>query len=132
MISKGYNLRNTEWEKIFYIKNGYLIIYETILTFHKHEKQNLYLINKNCPHLINRHIDISKSLKEYKKKYEYELFMKESRKYIGAHRDADFKKSFNVILSYKTKNNTKAISDFSNFLYEAMLLAYDVAHFDGL
>lgn len=97
IVCKNLCLVETDWEKIFYIKNGYLIIYETIIAYNKH-----------CPDLRNITADKYKKFKDnfesinidfrnFKKTNDYQGAIALIRNKVVGHIDSDFELYFNTI-----------------------------------
>lgn len=78
----------SKWEKMFFTKNIYLTIYETIETYSKYN-EFLYNCTKVNVVISEEFKEVGKVLKEFKKKYNYNKINRIRNK-ISAHIDIDF------------------------------------------
>jgi hypothetical protein len=105
-----------DWERKFYLKNGFVSIYETINTFNKHQKEILSLISEDYESFEPLYKDLQKKLKAFKKEHKYEEVIGKFRNTAGAHYDENFVEYFTSLNGIDKPNSVKTISDFSNFL----------------
>lgn len=106
----------THWERKFYFKNGYLIIYESLKTHGRHQKEIRELIIKDFKSLEPKYLILSQKLKLFKKEHNYETIITRFRNQAGAHYDKDFANYFEQLKLIDKPASVKALSDFSNFL----------------
>lgn len=78
----------SKWEKMFFVKNIYLTIYETIGTYNKYNGF-LYNYSKVNTAISEEFKEVGKVLKEFKKKYNYDKINRIRNK-MSAHIDIDF------------------------------------------
>lgn len=105
-----------DWERKFYLKNGFVTIYETINTFNKHQKEILALISEDYKSFEPLYKNLQKRLKEFKKEHKYEEVIGKFRNKAGAHYDENFDEYFTNLNAIDKPFSVKTISDFSNFL----------------
>lgn len=108
--------QETEWERKYYLKNGMLIIYETIKTYNKHQKEIRDLIDTDFKNFEPKFKAINDKLKEFKKFYDYDNLISKFRNKAGAHYDENFEEYFENLNTIDNPNSLKAIWLFSNFL----------------
>ena len=118
---KGLKDYETDWERKFYLKSGFVVIYESIKTFGKHQKKIKSLINSDFPELGSDYIAITKNLRHLKKEHQYENLISTFRNKAGAHYDEDFIIYFENLKNIDKPISLKTISDFSNFLMTLIL-----------
>jgi len=79
------------WEQAYFIKNGYLIIHETIETYSQIQQPILRkIISSNYPSFLPRYNDIFTTIKKFKKEHEFLKTIKGIRNTIAGHIDKDF------------------------------------------
>lgn len=108
--SKHLYLAKSDWEKIFFIKNIFLVIYETINSLHKHQ-QFLYVHSQQFEITLELHITASNSLKEFKKNYKYDSHINKIRNNISGHINENFEEYYDEIISFN--GETTALMAFS-------------------
>lgn len=113
---KSLNDSETHWDRMFYLKNGMVSIYETVKTYNKHQKELRELINTHYKDFEPKFNAINLKLKEFKKGFEYDTTISKFRNKAGAHYDENFVEYYNSLRSIDNPNNLKAIWLFSNFL----------------
>lgn len=106
----------TNWERKFYLKNGFLAIYESSITFQKHQKEIRNLISEKFKTHELKYQSLNTKLKSFKKQYKYDIVISKFRNKAGAHYDEDFKIYFENLNVIDKPISIQAISDFSNFL----------------
>ncbi|WP_194767410.1 hypothetical protein [Tamlana sp. I1] len=116
----------TNWERKFYLKSGFVVIYESIKTFGKHQKKIRYLINSDFPELESEYLTINKNLRKLKKEHKYENLISTFRNKAGAHYDEDFIIYFENLKNIDKPISVKTISDFSNFLMKLIIFWSDL------
>jgi hypothetical protein len=105
----------TDWDRIYNLKNGLVTIYESIKTYNKHQKDILPLITK-YDQFRERYDLINKNLKGFKKKYDYDKTISNFRNKAGAHYDENFIEYFYQIVNIDSEESIEAIYEFSVFL----------------
>jgi hypothetical protein len=105
----------TNWERKFYLKNGFVVIYESAKTFGKHQKEIYSLIKSEFPELETKYKNITQDLKKLKKEHKFDSIISNFRNKAGAHYDENFVTYFKHLKSIDKPISVKTISDFSNF-----------------
>lgn len=105
-----------DWERIYFLKNGFVTIYEAINTFQKHQKELILLISEDYKSFEPNFQELQKQLKNFKKEYKFEEVIGKFRNKAGAHYDENFVIYFTNLKSIDKPISIKTISDFSNFL----------------
>ena len=126
-ITKGLLVSDESWQKIFYLKNAYLTIYETVKTFNSHNVNFKFIVAQEYSHLLEEYKEITLSLRVFKKEYNFDSGISKIRNSISGHSDKDFNVYYENILSLKSKKNIKAINDFMDIVYKLMKFSYDIA-----
>lgn len=116
----------TDWERKFYLKNGFVVIYESLKTFGKHQNEIRNLISTNFIELEPRFITITLKLKELKKEHQYNTLISKFRNKAGAHYDENFAEYFEHLNSIDKPISVKTVSDFSNFLMSLIVFWSDI------
>jgi len=116
----------TDWERKFYLKNGFVVIYESLKTFGKHQNEIRNLISKDFIELESRFRDITLKLKELKKEHQYDTLISKFRNKAGAHYDENFVEYFEHLSSIDKPISVKTVSDFSNFLMSLIVFWSDL------
>lgn len=106
----------SDWEKVFFIKQSFLIIYETIDKYSDHNKDIKEFCETRFVELKDDYLTISNDLKLFKKTFSYENMIKSIRNNIAGHIHSDFLKYFDTLLLLKDVNATDLISSFINIL----------------
>jgi hypothetical protein len=124
---KGFLITKTKWEIIYYSKYGFLIIYETIKTYHKYQKEFREIINENYPSFINEYNEINELLKQFKNKFEYDTKIAFLRNNASGHFNNDFSIYYNEISNLTLSGSVKAITEFLDFLKSLIYFIYKFA-----
>lgn len=110
-------LRSQEiWEEIFYLRHGYLTIYESLNTYNAYNRWLKNLIDSKYPTLTQNFKSVSKFIKEFKKDFSFEKHMAEIRNQAIAHIDASFPDYFMRISNFDIDKATEALLAFVNIL----------------
>lgn len=128
---KSLNDSDTHWDRIFYLKNGMVSMYETVKTYNKHQKELRKLISNNYKDFEPKFTAINSKLKEFKKVYEYDTTISKFRNKAGAHYEENFVEYYISLRSIDKPDNLRAIWLFSNFLMALISLwgeLIDVMH----
>jgi len=110
-----------DWEKKFHTKNSFLIIYESNITFKKHQK-NIHKLVSKYSNIKSEYQNLSNELKTWKKKYNYESTIKNFRNKAGAHYDENFIEYYENLNEINRYQNSDAIFEFNNFLVKLINL----------
>ena len=124
---KGFLITKTKWEIIYYSKYGFLIIYETIKTYHKYQKEFREIINEDYPSFINEYNEINELLKQFKNKFEYDTKIAFLRNNASGHFNNDFSIYYNEISNLTLSDSVKAITEFLEFLKSLIYFIYKFA-----
>lgn len=116
----------TDWERKFYLKNGFVVIYESLKTFGKHQKEIRNLISSDFIELESRYSAIILNLKELKKEHQYDTLISKFRNKAGAHYDDNFAEYFEHLNSIDKPKSIRTISEFSNFLMSLIVFWSDL------
>lgn len=116
----------TDWERKFYLKNGFVIIYESLKTFGTHQNEIRKLISKDFTELESRFRDLTLKLKELKKEHKYDTLISKFRNKAGAHYDENFVEYFEQLNSIDKPISVKTVSDFSNYLMSLIIFWSDL------
>ncbi|MDY3548960.1 hypothetical protein PG291_10130 [Riemerella anatipestifer] len=124
--SKNLYLAESDWEKIFFIKNTFLVIYETINSFHKHGK---FLNSKSKQNKITEelHTKANEMLKAFKKDFKYDSHINKIRNKISGHINENFEEYYDEIIKFDAEKTAlmtlaffKIIGSFQELLNELM------------
>jgi hypothetical protein len=115
----------TNWERKFYLKNGFVAIYESVKTFGKHQKEIRNLIMSDFPELEEKYKVIAQNLKSLKKEHKYDKLIVTFRNKAGAHYDENFEVYFTNLNLIDKPISVKTLSDFSNFLMSVIVFWID-------
>ena len=133
VVCKNMSLAETDWERIYFIKQGYLVIYETINTYHKHNSALRKIIFTKYSGLKNTFNTINTELKQFKKIHNYENVIGVIRNKVAGHIDEDFVLYYDIIAKLDGETIALTISHFIKILTELLNLSKDLAtHANGI
>jgi hypothetical protein len=103
------------WEEIYYLRHGYLTIYETIK---KIDSQGKWLKNAAAQNqvLLDEFQYVQELLKQFKNEYGYQKYLPNLRSKLTAHIDSDFSAYFQEISAFDIEKGIKALVDFIQFV----------------
>src|SRR5215218_8577536 len=127
VVCKNMCLAETDWERIHFIKQGYLVIYETINTYHKHSSELRNTIATKYSGFIKTFDAINKDLKQFKKIHDYENVIGLIRNKVAGHIDEDFILYYDTIAKLDGEKVALTISHFIKILTELLNLSKDLA-----
>lgn len=105
----------SSWEKFFNTKIAYLIIYETINTYHKYKGEVYKTVNREDRDQYKQFFRmLNEELAEFKEKYDYDNVMAKIRNKSTAHYDKNF---LDYYASYELLNDPKSKDIVREFLY---------------
>lgn len=113
---KGLFNSKSEWEEIYYSKSGFLTIYETINTYHSHQKDFKLFIDKDHPELLKDYKNLNKYLKNYKAKFKHKTEIASIRNKTVGHFDKNFVDYYELIKKLNKSESIIAIESFMIFL----------------
>ena len=127
------NLKNliiakTDWEKIFFIKNSYLIIHETInkLKPSKEKSAIQTIIESNYPKLKESLENLFNDIDTFKKATDYKK-IENTRHYTAGHIEKSLKRYYDTIQKLDGEEAANFISQFLIVLNKALFLTGDYA-----
>lgn len=91
VVCKNMCIVNQPWERAYFIKNGYLIIHETLETYSQSQQPVLReIISSNYSSFLPNFNNIFSSIKKFRKEHDYLKTIKGIRNTIAGHIDKDF------------------------------------------
>lgn len=129
VICKNLVTAKSDWEKAFFIKQGYLTIYETIDTYNKHNQNISKLIDTKYFKFKTDYLNASSNLKQFKKNYSYQDNIKNVRHFIAGHIDQDFLTYYDTLLKIKGTDESEAILAFIQILKELENISFNMEEF---
>ncbi|CAH0213515.1 hypothetical protein [Chryseobacterium sp. Bi04] len=113
--SKNLYLAKSNWEKIFFVKNTFLVIYETINSFHKHGKflNEKSKLNESISSVFSK---VNTDLKDFKKKYKYDTHINKIRNTISGHINDNFEEYYDEIINFDAEKTALMTLDFINII----------------
>jgi hypothetical protein len=106
----------TDWERIYFVKHGYLIIHASLETFYAHNTIIKKMITANYPSIADAHKNSFIEIREFAKKYGYPAEMKAIRNTIVAHFDTDFNTYYDTLLKLNGEEGLNAVISFMTVL----------------
>lgn len=129
VICKNLATSETDWEKAYFIKQGYLTIYETIDTYNNHSQHISKLIETKYSQFKTDYLNVSSNLKQFKKNYSYQDNIKDVRHFIAGHINKDFLSYYDTLLKIKGTNDSEAILEFIQILKELEDISFKMEEF---
>jgi hypothetical protein len=129
VICKNLVTAETDWEKAYFIKQGYLTIYETIDTYNNHNQHISKLIDTKYINFKTDYLSVSSNLKQFKKNYSYQDNIKDVRHFIAGHINKDFLNYYDTLLKIKGANDSEAILAFIQILKELENISFKMENF---
>ena len=121
-ISKGLGRSELFWDKLYYFRKIYLTIYETIRTFDKLNPTIREIVNRREEDAKALYQNVTKSLKKFKKEYQFEGRMSKIRNTIGGHIHYNFIEYFDQLSRFDMEEARKAVLDFAEIQKSLLLL----------
>jgi len=114
---KNFKRSKLDWEKFFNLKISYLIIYETINTYHQFKKELFFSVNQEKKEEFQNFFRmLNDELTEFKEKYDYDRIMPKIRNKSTAHYDKNFLVYYNSYELLEPVNGKEIIRDFLYFI----------------
>jgi hypothetical protein len=114
---KNFKRSKSDWEKFFNLKISYLIIYETINTYHQFRRELFLSVNqKKKEEFQNFFRMLNDELAEFKEKYGYDQVMPKIRNKSTAHYDKNFLDYYSSYVFLHSVNGKEVIRDFLYFI----------------
>jgi len=115
-ISKNILNSKHSWEKIYCMRYGYLIVYESIKTYNKNNPLINKAINEKFLLLKNEYKEISTALRRFKRGYDYERSIADIRNLTAGHIDDNFVTFYDTILNIDQDTAIECFATFINIL----------------
>lgn len=123
---KGFLNATTEWERIYFSKTGYLLIYEIINNYESNKKSILDSINQEIPELLPIFKMNAKLLKVFKKDFDFEGKIKSVRHKCSGHIDREFLDYYDAISTINSEECILAVESCLGFLKFLMKILHDM------
>lgn len=118
---RNFKRSKSNWENAYNLKIAYLLIYETINTYHKYRGQLFQTLKKEEQEIYHRFFRmLNEELSEFKYKFDYDNIMPKIRNKATAHYDRnflDYYESLNLLDSADAKNIIREFLYFLNPLH---------------
>lgn len=123
--NKALFFSTSDWEKIYFIKNIYLTIYESLKTYKKYEKF-LFDITSNSPKLKLKLDEIASEIKEFRRNYKYSTHIDFIRNNISGHINKDFELYYDTIIDFNGDDAAKMCVNFFKIIQELQNFSTDI------
>jgi len=119
--SKNLYVTKSNWEKIFFIKNIFLVIYETINSYHKNSK---FLKDKseNSELVLSLFLNSNILLRDFKTNYKYDTHINKIRNKISGHINDNFEEYYDEIINFDAEKTALMTLDFLKIIETIQLL----------
>ena len=115
LLVRQFYIAQHHWEKLYFSKQGYALIYETISKINQYNR-NLYTsLSDRSATGLNQYKLIIDRIKLYKVTYDYEGIIKEVRNKVASHIE-DFKVYYSIINSIDTNKSLLVMTEFVHIL----------------
>jgi hypothetical protein len=111
------------WEDVSALRQGYLLIYEVIKTYHSHSKAIHELCSKTSEAAEEKFAQLAINIKYFKKDFQYDKEISEIRNYTIGHIENDPVKFFERISSFDNEKAFRALKYFGTVLYQMQQLS---------
>lgn len=111
---KGIICCESRWERIFFLRNGFVTIRESTKTYSEYQKEIRDFISGN-PEFEQNLKTLNEKLKHFKNEHAFDSIIIPFRNKAGAHYDRDFTTYFEKLTELEKSQAVKTISDFSSF-----------------
>lgn len=115
------------WEKIFYVKTFYLLVYESLETWKYHGGKMSKLI-KQYTSLENEFKSLTQLIKDFKKEIKYDDTVYKARHRGAAHISKEFLSYIEAVSNFNMKTIEKGIIDYMDVLLPMQTLMYKLQH----
>lgn len=129
VICKNLVTAETDWEKGYFLKQGYLTIYETIDTYNYHNQHITKLVDTKYIRFKTDYLNVSSNLKQFKKNYSYQDNIKNVRHFIAGHINKDFQNYYDTLLRLRETNDSEAILAFIQILKELENISFKMEEY---
>ncbi|NCI51382.1 hypothetical protein GWC95_15745 [Sediminibacterium roseum] len=110
------------WDDVYTLRQGYLLIYESIKTYNAHSKSLKRLCSKT-PVTEEMFVALSGKLKKFRKDFDYDNNISEIRNYTIGHMDNDPVVFFNRISMFNAETAFAALREFVSVLISMLNLS---------
>ncbi len=114
------------WEEVYYLRHGYLTMYEALNTYADHSRWIRELVTTKYNLLNPKFVALSDKIKQFKKDYDYENTISKIRNETTAHIDFNFLKYFQIISSFDITKATESLIYFISILNEIQSFSKDL------
>lgn len=126
VIAKALSGAKTDWEKLYFTKQAYLTLFETIKSYRTGNQSRLQqLIQSNYAEHFSDFATIREKLNAFALKYKYEGEMRTIRNTIAGHVES-FREYYNVATTLNGQSLGDALAEFIPILYSLQQLLYNV------
>lgn len=125
---KNLILAKSDWECVFFIKNAYLIIHESIRKISPTENKSFIqlTIEKKYPSLKSQFLEIISSIDNFKSTVDYKK-IEDTRHHTAGHIEKSLKKYYDTILKLNVNEAGQYISDYLRLLDKVLIICKDYA-----
>lgn len=124
---RNFKRSKSEWENTYNLKIAYLLIYETINTYHKYKGQIFKALKEEDKDIYNRFFEmLNEELAEFKYKYDYDNVMPKIRNKSTAHYDKNFLDYYECFKLLDNEDSKEIIREFFYFLNPLHYFAYSL------
>lgn len=120
------------WEELYYLRHGYLTIYEAINTYNAHNKWIHSFISENFPGLKPEFDLLAKEIRQFKRDYNYDTTIAEIRNETTAHIDRNFLNYFDKMSGFNREKAVDALLIFIGILDDMQTLSKKISHEVGM
>ncbi len=117
-VFKNMSNASQNWEYIYFIKQAYLIIYETLKSYDHYNQMLNKLVSEKYTTVKELFLEISKLIKNYKNDFGYQDEMKRIRNHTTGHIDNNFELYYKIVTSLDFVKAGEAIKAFLPLLFE--------------
>lgn len=124
---RNFKRSKSNWENSYNLKIAYLLIYETINTYHKYKGQLVNTLRKEEQDIYHRFFRmLNDELNEFKYKYDYDNVMPKIRNKSTAHYDKNFLDYYECFDLLDNNDAKEIIREFLYFLNPLHYFAYSL------
>lgn len=117
LISRELIISKLTWEKLFYARQTYLTIHESIISFHGHSREIKRLINLVSSSGLNlKYQELNQKIKKFKKEYSFSSDMRRIRNKTAGHIDINFENYYTTLKLIDIEKTGLMLKDFVSIL----------------
>lgn len=129
IISREIFVSKRTWEKLFYAKHAYLLIFETIKTFHYHSGEIRRLLSLNLSNELKLEFkEINQVIRGFKKTYNFNSDMSKIRNKVAGHIETNFETYYDTLRLINIKKTGEILKDFVSILSSLQRFSNDLLH----